>query len=48
MTSAYEDLLSFYVNELDINCYDHMFQSSNEHKGNGVRPALVNMMSSEQ
>ena len=35
MTSAYEDLLSFYVDELDLHCYGYVFQSANEHKGIG-------------
>ena len=48
MTSAYEDLLSFYVDELDLDCYGHMFQSANEHKGIGVRPAFVNLISNQQ
>ena len=42
MTSAYEDLLSFYVYEFDFDCCGHVFQSANEHKGISVRPALVN------
>ena len=39
MTSAYEDLMSFYANELDFNCYGYIFQSANECKGIWVRPA---------
>ena len=47
MTSAHEDLLSFYANELDFVCYGHVFQIANEHKGTGVRPALVNLVSNQ-
>ena len=47
MTSAYESLLSFYANELDFNCYGHMSQSANEHKGIGVRPAFDNSVSNQ-
>ena len=39
MTSAYGDLLSFYVNEL---MNGHVFQSANEHKGIGLdQPVLA-------
>ena len=47
MTSAYEDLLSFYAIELDFNCYGHVFQSANEHKGIRVRPDFVNSVSNQ-
>ena len=47
MTSAYEDLLSFYDNEHDLNYYGHMFQSGNEHKGIGVRPTSANWVSNQ-
>ena len=47
MTSAYKDLLSCYANELDFNCYGHVFQSANEHKGIGVRPAHANSVSNQ-
>ena len=48
MTSAYEDFLSFYAKELDFDLYGHVFQSAIEHKGIGVRPALVNLVSNHQ
>ena len=44
MTSAYGDLLSFYVNEL---MNGHVFQSANEHKGIGIRPACVSSVSNQ-
>ena len=48
MTSAYEDLLSFYVDEHDLSCYGHVFQSAIEHKGIGARPAFVSPVSNQQ
>ena len=44
ITSA-EDLLSFYANELDFDCYGHVFQLANNHKGIRVRPASANFVS---
>ena len=47
MMSSYEDLLSFYVDEFNLICYGHMFQSANDHKGIGVGPSLVNSLSNQ-
>ena len=48
MMSAYEDLLSFMLMSLILIADGHVFQSANEHKGIGVGPALVNLVSNEQ
>ena len=47
MTSVHEDLFSFYVDELNFDCYGHMFQSANEPKGIKVRPAFTNLVSNQ-
>ena len=47
MTGAYEDSLFFYANELDFNCYEHMFQSANKYKGIGIKPASANLVSNQ-
>ena len=47
MTSAYEDLLSSYANEIDFDCYGYVFQSVNEHTVIGIRPAFVNLVSNQ-
>ena len=47
MTRAKEDLLSFYVDEPDLNCYGHMFQSANEQKRIGIRTAFINLVSNQ-
>ena len=47
MTYAYEYLLSVYANQLDFDCYGHMFLSANEHKGIGVRPAFAKSVSNQ-
>ena len=48
MTSAYEDSLTFYVDELDLNFNGHMFQSANGHREIKVRPTLFNLISNQE
>ena len=47
MASAYA-LLYFYANGVDLDCYCHMNQSANNHKGIWVRPASANSVSNQQ
>ena len=47
MTSAYEDSFSYYTNELDFDCYGHVFQLANEYKSIGVRPASATSVSNQ-